>query len=818
MIKDIIGQFVFRRNVNNSRKRKGRDEDEAEEISSAGDVVVGKSLTSNDDDDHEDVGLVQISCEKLILQQSRMNEILIPKMLLDQVQGNLPPMHSVSVPKTESIDCTEPMVSNHEGKQDSGIRILSSSDESDEESVQTPVRKRLKTRHTTLDFQKSDADADTSSRVRAENVISSMLSKGEASKTTSIPKNLSETTKSNQKSSENFVRIEDSKRLTTPLDAKDQRRLSNRENPELDDGKAERNRVEEIVKRNILNHEENGLPESKRTSEEPTGCEDTAEAKKNSRKARIFKQLEYFGTPGILTVCHKPKVFTAQMVLSVPEAERIAHQLFNEIRITLPEYAGEVPADIPVLSEIKAPTRLIDPQRVDKGYFKSHLVPEFVESLGNSLPKCVRVKRSVRKKGIAFMSVTPSLCDTHYDQDTSFLLVLTGKKEVCYAPPSMVDRLRVDHPVLYHSSIFEEVNPFVAATGTLWKFKTLCAGDGMLLPQGWLHAIKSTAGTAAISFQVESSGIHATSPNIRRHRSTGADDMRHVSMITLDDSDEGSKEEVNNLKETKRQRKQVLQPRGSGSNFVPEQKDSIRTVKRRKVRTKSTKGKRKTISFQPDAKSEVPVKLGPTQIELITTKKNTGRSSINATKHPRYKPSLPSLNSQRLGSKESENVTPVSDIRPAAPLSSTSSRKLKHKLKIKLPKGILPTRKVDKRARLPSQLSNGVRRSRREKLCCGVEGCNSTFPVSDGVIWVMMLNLEAKGDKITKKLPVIPTFHPKHLICLNCRETGGAGFFEPHEVLTEEDKKDIEGWDQYTYYTATRADYDAKLRLNDEQL
>jgi len=108
-----------------------------------------------------------------------------------------------------------------------------------------------------------------------------------------------------------------------------------------------------------------------------------------------------------------------------------------------------------------------------------------------------------------------------------------------------------------------------------------------------------------------------------------------------------------------------------------------------------------------------------------------------------------------------------------------------------------------------------MRRSKREKLCCGVEGCKNIFPVSDGVIWVMMLALESQHLQAKRKFPFVPTYHPKHLICLSCREVKGVGFFEPAEILTDKDKRSINGWEHYVYYTASRADYQAKLRLND---
>jgi hypothetical protein len=260
-------------------------------------------------------------------------------------------------------------------------------------------------------------------------------------------------------------------------------------------------------------------------------------AKKRKRKAYLMKQLEEHVAPGILSTCHKPRVFPGQLNLKRSQAQEVAGLLLEQLRDEMPEHAEEIPLLYRAREKLKKelPNCIISPDRCERGYYKSHLDADFVDSFQNAMPECIKIKSAVSKKGIAFIStVAATLSHTHYDQDTSFLLMLTGTKEIFYAPPSMGTLIRTDHPVISHSSNFEGVNPFVELTGTSWRFAKLNAGDGLLLPQGWLHAIKSLPGTVAISFQIEAAGIDATSPFLRRTRETAPEDIRHLSHIELE--------------------------------------------------------------------------------------------------------------------------------------------------------------------------------------------------------------------------------------------------------------------------------------------
>ena len=97
------------------------------------------------------------------------------------------------------------------------------------------------------------------------------------------------------------------------------------------------------------------------------------------------------------------------------------------------------------------------------------------------------------------------------------------------------------------------------------------------------------------------------------------------------------------------------------------------------------------------------------------------------------------------------------------------------------------------------------RRSSRTKLCCGMNGCKSQFPM-DAYMWVMMVGLEEQ--KHYKSLPRIPIYHPMHLVCLHCREPNGEKMFLTDEILTQQHKSEVKRWDKHLYYQASRVEYD----------
>lgn len=463
--------------------------------------------------------------------------------------------------------------------------------------------------------------------------------------------------------------------------------------------------------------------------------------KKNNKNARLLKELSTHLNPGILSVCHKPRIFPSPSNFNQAKRNEFANFLTEALQGQMPEYSEEIPVKgfYPTAFMKDFPDCIVDPTRVERAYYKAHLSCDFADHFAPYMPDCVRIKSTVSKKAIAFIStVTATRCDTHYDQDTSFLLLLTGTKEVFYAPPSMVDRLRDNHPVLSHSSIFEEVNPFVAATGQLWEFVTLRAGDGLLLPQGWIHAIKSVPGTVAISFQVESSGIDATSPYVRRSRNANPEDLRHLSNIKVltDDDDDDDDELV-----------QIEEPT---------------------VRTNSHP---LTTSMDP---------------QLASTRLDVACEESGFSKHAQDQPKEVCGQVDKKSAKLlSRNPVSISSVKPVV-------------------KRGLPTKKQDASSK-PSAPRSLLRRSRRERLECGVEGCKRTFPVDCGLMWVMVLSLE---DNSPEDLPVVPTFHPKHLICVECRPQNGQAVVSADEVLNDDDRREIRDWHRYSFYAASKVDYE----------
>lgn len=539
-------------------------------------------------------------------------------------------------------------------------------------------------------------------------------------------------------------------------------------------------------------------------------------AKKRKRKAYMMKQLEEHVQPGILSTCHKPKVFPGQLNLKRGQAQEVAGLLMEQLRDELPEYAEEIPLKFRARSSLKKqlPNCVVTPDRCERGYYKSHLDADFVNSFQNSMPKCIKIKNSVSKKGIAFISTTAAtLSHTHYDQDTSFLLLLTGTKEIFYAPPSMGTLIRTSNPVISHSSNFEGINPFVELTGTSWRFAKLNAGDGLLLPQGWLHAVKSSPGTVAISFQIESSGIEATSPFLRRRRLQAPEDIRHLSTIELEDEGMGEsydkattlKKTAGGLKMVASGSKQIIRKATNAAQVVPVIKGIANSHVIFKQNLTTTA---KPVEAGKGLATTGVIKRGLANAQSLTT----------STKPVEFQKGLRRTNSKPV-QLDPLKQNKSSDREPPKPVNeTTSSRKALEKVQahdsivpdkvqsrsrsrsVFVPLG-LPTREVYRKKKSKGSL----RRSSREKLLCGVMGCGRD-PTTDTSMWVLVLSLETQDDRDESTLPMVPAYHPKHLICTECCELR-ASFICPEEVLNTQDKIEIPDWDQYLYYSASKVDY-----------
>jgi hypothetical protein len=523
--------------------------------------------------------------------------------------------------------------------------------------------------------------------------------------------------------------------------------------------------------------------ESDNSNESPKGdnarrlAMKTNGANKRKRKAYLMRQLEEHVAPGILSTCHKPKVFPGQLNLKRSQAQEVAGLLLEQLRDQMPQHAEEIPLLYRAREKLKKelPNCVISSDRCERGYYRSHLDADFVDSFQNAMPECIKIKSAVSKKGIAFIStVAATLSHTHYDQDTSFLLMLTGSKEIFYAPPSMGTVLRADHPVISHSSNFEGVSPFVELTGTAWRFAKLNAGDGLLLPQGWLHAVKSLPGTVAISFQIEASGVDAaTSPFVRRTRETTPEDIRHLSNIELE-----QELRAGNAKAGKRNQPPPDAVAKGIANSHLTFKKSLTSI------TKPAESSR--------GSNVMPVipKKGLAMAQKFSRTKHTLTTS---SKSPEYKKGF-----RRGFSKPARPETASLD---KVPERATLIPKATEKPFVPLTVGLATRETTGKKCQ-----HDGLRRSSREKLICGVLGCGRD-PSMDTSMWVMVLSMDTSEARSASTLPTVPTDHPKHLICTVCCETRKLGVIEPEEVLNKTDRDAIKGWEQYLYYSSSKVDY-----------
>ena len=109
---------------------------------------------------------------------------------------------------------------------------------------------------------------------------------------------------------------------------------------------------------------------------------------------------------------------------------------------------------------------------------------------------------------IVFYNKDESLCETHFDRDSSVLMVLEGQKEIMLAEQSIVTS-KYGH--LYYitsqSGIHSQILPFDEDKETRlrngWISVTIHENDCIYIPRGVLHSIKSVKETVAISFQVK---------------------------------------------------------------------------------------------------------------------------------------------------------------------------------------------------------------------------------------------------------------------------------------------------------------------------
>jgi len=151
--------------------------------------------------------------------------------------------------------------------------------------------------------------------------------------------------------------------------------------------------------------------------------------------------------------------------------------------------------------------------QVTDTYFKSHLDATFVNDnvdiFNQFIPPGISLRdknRSQNSTIIAFYNKCEGICDTHYDRDSSILLLLRGSKSVMLAPNSIIKKFQLN--VKTNSTILEDFNPFElkVSDGEIsqqWKVVELQAGDCLLIPKDVVHSVKSSRNAIALSFQIE---------------------------------------------------------------------------------------------------------------------------------------------------------------------------------------------------------------------------------------------------------------------------------------------------------------------------
>ena len=151
-------------------------------------------------------------------------------------------------------------------------------------------------------------------------------------------------------------------------------------------------------------------------------------------------------------------------------------------------------------------------EKVMQGYFKGH-IPNDVATRTGFLPGNLQVKKA-DQKGIIFYNTEAGQCVTHWDRDTSLLILLAGRKTVMIAPPGPTTCKFASTES--NSSLYDDIDPFVKGKEGDWSWKSvdMKPNDALLIPKEYLHAVQSEKDTVAISLQVET----YNDPKRYRHR------------------------------------------------------------------------------------------------------------------------------------------------------------------------------------------------------------------------------------------------------------------------------------------------------------
>ena len=131
----------------------------------------------------------------------------------------------------------------------------------------------------------------------------------------------------------------------------------------------------------------------------------------------------------------------------------------------------------------------------------------------------VVIRRRQRALGV-ILSCQLSCSGLHKDPDDTFVLSIAGKRSVWVAAPAAVsDRIprqngRTLDGMIFLSDIYDPALPNAPpgslSTTIVWQEFTLNAGDGLFIPRGWWHSVRSIEGSIGLAIEIQRGSIGAT--------------------------------------------------------------------------------------------------------------------------------------------------------------------------------------------------------------------------------------------------------------------------------------------------------------------
>jgi len=448
--------------------------------------------------------------------------------------------------------------------------------------------------------------------------------------------------------------------------------------------------------------------------------------------------------------------------------------------------------------ESKQPPTMFEPlTEMSNGYYKAHLKDSFVkDKLMNVLPLNLTVKENASQKGILFVSLDEVTCPTHFDRDTSGLVLLAGTKDVYLAKNR---RTNLDETTISNSTIFNSIHPFCDVKGELdWQKCTMTPGDTLLIPKDWIHSIKSSAMTIALSLQVDASHRTGDTPpaNVTNDWDSTVD-------LTRDSGDDDLATAIILNKRSDRTYGQHEDEEQCNVDMVM---DVLPNASRQEVVTSLSKSGN-------DVNAAITLVLSQNSADVPTTTplSKDDTQSDTGTKHSlirtKREEDSTSMDEQTLHT-DASNAMNV----PLPWHSKLKERNRKHSVGVK--RELLPSdwlhdnesRKHKSSKKCPSrhlllECGKNRRTSTREIPTCGMPECSNSF--NSGEMWLLLLDV--KTYDVSKKLPIIVLDFPNHLICKSCFIKSGLNIENPYS-----ENKEFPEAKKYHYELASAIDYYTK--------